>query len=185
MAQTVTNVTAGKPAVAGGLYKAPTGTTLPTDATTALAAAFKALGYSSEDGLTNGVTRETEDIKAWGGDIVLVPQTSYKETFKITLIEALNPDVLSVVHGSTNVSGTLATGITVSKNSKELDEAIYVVDMIMRNNALKRIVIPKGKVTEVAEVTYKDNEVVGYEVTIQAFPDASGNSSYEYIKAAS
>ena len=185
MAQTVTNVTAGKPAVGGAIWKAPIGTTIPTDATTALANAFVCLGYISQDGLTNSVTRETEDIKAWGGDTVLKPQTSYDETFKTTFIEAFNLDVLKTVHGSTNVTGALSTGITVTKNSKELDEAVYVADMIMRGGALKRIVIPKGVVTEVGEVTYKDSEAVGYETTIGALPDASGNSSYEYIKAAS
>ena len=53
MANTVANVSAGKPAVGGAVFVAPTGTTLPTDATTALGSAFKALGYCSDDGLTN------------------------------------------------------------------------------------------------------------------------------------
>ena len=185
MAQTVTNVTAGKPAVGGAVWRAPVGTSLPTDVSTSLNSAFKCLGYLSQDGLTNGVTRESEDIKAWGGDTVLKPQTSFDETWKGTFIEAFNTDVLKMVHGNTNVTGDLTNGIAVTKNSKELEEASYVADMIMRGGVLKRVVIPKGVVTEVGEVTYKDSEAVGYETTIGALPDASGNSSYEYIKTAS
>lgn len=185
MSQTVTNVTAGKPAVGGAVWRAPVGTSLPTDVSTSLNSAFKCLGYLSQDGLTNGVTRESEDIKAWGGDTVLKPQTSFDETWKGTFIEAFNTDVLKMVHGNTNVTGDLTNGIAVTKNSKELEEASYVADMIMRGGVLKRVVIPKGVVTEVGEVTYKDSEAVGYETTIGALPDASGNSSYEYIKAAS
>ena len=41
---TSANVSVGKPKIAGAVYVAPLGTTLPTDAVTALATAFKGLG---------------------------------------------------------------------------------------------------------------------------------------------
>ena len=44
---TVSNVSVGKPAVGGAIYRAAKGTTLPTDATTALGSSFKQLGYVS------------------------------------------------------------------------------------------------------------------------------------------
>jgi len=180
----VANVTAGKPSVAGAIYRAPLGTTLPTDTTTTLDAAFKELGYASEDGLTNTNSPETENIKAWGGQIVLTVQNSKDDTFKFTLIEALKADVLEAVYGSDNVSGTLANGISVTVNGDEAEEASWVVDMIMRDNTMKRIVIPDAKVTEVGDIVYADNSAVGYELTITAMPDTSGNNHYEYIKAA-
>ena len=50
MANTASNVSAGKPAIAGAIHFAPKGTTLPTDTTTALAAAFEALAmYQMQD----------------------------------------------------------------------------------------------------------------------------------------
>lgn len=181
---TVTNVTAGKPKVTGAVYRAPLGSTIPTDASTALASAFVCLGYCSDAGLVNSNTRENQEIKAWGGDTVLNIQTSKKDSFKLTLIEALNVDVLKAVFGDGNVSGTLATGITVNVNAEELTDSIWVIDMVMRNNALKRIVIPVGKITEMGDTTYSDSAAVGYDVTIGATPDSSGNTHYEYIKAA-
>lgn len=182
---TAANVTAAKPGVGGAISRAPLNTTLPTDATTALAAAFASLGYISEDGLT--VTNEltVEDTTAWGGDIVLSNQTGKANRFKAMLIEAKNVDVLKAVHGDANVSGALSTGITVNVNSAEQAAASWVVDMVLRDGALKRIVIPNGKITAIEDVTYSDSAAVGYDITITAMPDSSGNTSYEYIKAAS
>lgn len=175
------NVTAAKPKVGGGIYSAPLGTALPTDATTTLNTAFKNLGYVSEDGVTNSDERSTDDIKAWGGDTVNTVQTEKKDTFKYTLIEALNIDVLKEVYGDSNVSGTLATGITIKSNSKELEAHSIVIETVLTDNALKRIVLPNAKVTEVGEITYGDSDNVGYETTVTCYPDSDGNTHYEYI----
>ena len=178
---TVTNVSVGKPKIGGAIYVGPTTATLPTDATTALDAAFACLGYCSEDGLTNDNSPESDTIKAWGGDTVLVLQTSKKDTFGFTLIEVLNADVLKFIYGDANVTGTLAAGITVTANSKEAQERAIVIDMVLREGAVKRIVIPRGKVSEVGTITYADEDAIGYETTVTCTPDASENTHYEYI----
>ena len=182
MANTAGNVSAGKPALNGAVYRAASGTTLPTDATTALSADFKCLGYCGEDGLVNSNSPSTTDIKAWGGDTVLTIQEEKTDTFQVTLLEVLNADVLKAVYGSTNVSGTLSTGVTITANAKEAEEGVWAVDMLLNSSTVKRIVIPKGKITEIGDITYSDSDPIGYEVTITALPDTSGNTHYEYIK---
>lgn len=184
MANTVTNVSAGKPKVSGAIYRAPLSSdpVLPTDATTALGTMFKALGYVSDDGLTNTNSPDSETIKAWGGDTVLTIQTEKPDEFQLTLIEVLNTDVLAAVYGSSNVTGTIKSGITVRANADEPEEAVWVIDMVMRGGVLKRIVIPDGKVTEIGDIEYTDEDAVGYELTIQAMPDTSGQTHYEYIQ---
>ena len=179
------NVTTGKPKVGGAVFRAPKGSTIPTDASTALSENFTSLGYCSEDGLKNSGSISTDTVKAWGGDIVDTLQTEKSDTFTVKLIEGLNPAVLSTVHGENNVTGDLTKGIIVKANSQEHKEYIWAVDMIMKNGVLKRIVIPAGIVTAVEEVTYNDSSVVGYGITITALPDESGNTHYEYIVAPS
>lgn len=176
--------TVAKPVAAGAISSGTTKITLPTGATTNLAAGFVKLGYVSEDGLTNGIDTDVENIKAWGGDTILTVRTSRTETFKFTLVQALDIDVLKEVYGQDNVSGDLATGITVKHNNTELPRRAFVIDMLMTGNAVKRIVVPAGQVTEVGDVTYVDGTAVGYETTVTCFPDSQGNTVYEYIKKA-
>lgn len=185
----MSNVSVGKPAVAGAIYCAAAGSTLPTDASSALDAAFECLGYVSEDGLVNNNSMSVENVKAWGGDIVLTPTTEKPDTFQFTLIEALNDEVLKAVYGSSNVSGALATGLTVRANNNEVPACAWVVDMLLDGGSvLKRIVIESGQVTEIGEITYKDDTAIGYQLTVTAFPGSTnfgGDTHKEYLKNAS
>lgn len=178
---TAANVSAGKPKVTGAIWTAPLGTNLPEDTSEALDG-FACLGYCSDDGLTNSTNLESETIKAWGGDTVLTVQTSKEDTYGFKLIEVLNVDVLKFVYGDDNVSGSLSSGIVLKANNQELPERIIVIDMIMRDNTAKRVVIPSCKITEIGDIVYSDSEAVGYEVTVACTPDSDGNTHYEYIR---
>ena len=188
MANTVDNVTFGKPKVSGSIYRGLLGEslTIPTDATTSLDTDFKCLGYVSEDGVKHNMGNNNDGIKAWGGDTVLITDDTRTDTFQFTLLEVMNEDVLKAVFVDGNVSVTAATAsapksIVIQSNATEQPDCCWVIEMVMRGDNPRRIVIPKGKITEIGEITYKDDEGVGYDITISASADSSGNTHYEYM----
>ena len=178
---TASNVTVGKPRVAGGIYRAPLGTTLPTDATTNLGSAFEEMGYVSEDGVTNSLSPDVNIVKAWGGDVVYATDNGKTDTFAMTLIETLKAAVLKAVYGSDNVTGTdAATGLATTVNNDPAEEAVWVIDMIQRGGILKRIVIPDGIITDIGDINYTDDDPSGFPITITCLADANGALHYEY-----
>lgn len=180
-----TNVSTGKPAKAGAIFYAPYGTALPTDTDASLNGAFVALGYVSEDGLSNDNSPEGDRLKAWGGETVLSFQTDRPDSYKLTLIESLNTNVLKAIYGDDNVTIDGSGNITVKATADELEGASWVVDMLMRGGRKKRVVIPNGTITALDTISYKDDQAVGYGITITDVPDSTGTYHYEYIKGAS
>lgn len=177
----VTKVTAVKPKVAGAVFVAPLKTALPEDAKSELDAAFKNLGFISEDGIKNENTASSEDIKAWGGAIVNSVQKEKTDKFKMTFIEALNIDVLKFIYGKSNVEGSLETGLKIKVGLEEAEEQVMVIDTVLKGGYLKRVVIPMCKLTEMGEIPYSASDTLGYESTVSAFPDTEGFTHYEYI----
>lgn len=178
------NVSFGKPKATGAVFVAPAGTPLPTNATASLNAAFKGLGYVSEDGLVNSVETDTESVHAWGGDLVLQGQTTFMETFMVNLIET-NPDALAVYYGEDNVTVD-GDNITVTQNSAQLPNVSVVFELVLTGGRIKRIVVPNAQIVDRSgEITYVDGEPIAYPALFQAYPDEDGNSHTEYIAVVS
>lgn len=179
-----TKVTTGVRRTLGGVFCASAGTTLPTDASTALATAFKDQGYISEDGVTKSYSNDIQEIKEWGGATVLVVRTEKTITFALKEIETLNEDAIKTVYGAENVEGTIASGLTITETDDQPEEMVWVIDMVASDGTLERVVIPRGVITDRGDEVYKRDEAVGYDITITALPDTTGNKVYTHIKEA-
>jgi hypothetical protein len=181
MANNAGKVFVGKPLVSGGIFAAPVGSTLPTDATVALDPAFLAVGYVTDAGLTKTIKRDTATIYAWGGDIIAVPQKTFTETFKFAMAEYLNEVPASVIFGDSNVTASTATGTDTLEISVTAEDAVHhawVFEM-KQGNGRVRIVVPDAVVSDTGDVVFKDDDVAAQEVTITAFTDGTA-FSYEY-----
>jgi len=182
----MSKATAAKPAasdIGGGIAFAATTATAPTSATAALGTGFTNVGYVSQDGVRRNISLESNVIKAWGGATAYATAGRKTETFRFKVIEAYGVDFQGMVMG--NASGTLATGITVQSTDAPQAAHMWVVTMLEVDGVTHRIVIPEGVITAIGEIQYVDTDVTGYEVTITAIADSSGNTAYDYYQAAS
>lgn len=184
MANTAANVVAGVPLATGGILIGDLTAAEPSTAVSALTG-FTAAGYIGEDGVTETNERSTDRIRAWGGDTVKVVQTEHNVTYQFTFLETLNVNVLEAVYGEDNVTTTAATVSTgtlheVQVNSSTLPHKSYVFE-VKDGDAKIRIYVPDGQITEVGDITYSDSEVIGYQVTVEAFADELGNKAYKFL----
>lgn len=178
------NVSEAKPKITGAVFKTTASVTPPTTAGAELGEAFKCCGYISEDGITFSKSEASEAIKAWGGVTVKHLDGDFEDGFKLKYIEALNEEVLKEYNGERAVTGTLGTGITINVAPNMQEEKMIVIDMILnKGKVLKRIVVPRCKVTKTSDVTYVDNKTIEYEVEYSCevgYDDGSYHK--EYIK---
>ncbi|MGW4718878.1 phage tail tube protein [Nocardia sp. NPDC004260] len=178
-------VAAPRPGGVGVFSRAALGTTLPTDASTALetvaAGLYKDHGFLGEEGLVITETRDTTDHKAFGGDTVATTQDNYDWSVKVVLLEDGNLEVLKTTFGDDNVSNVGGV-ITVKHNKARLPRSVFVLDTIGDNGRLKRQVIPVGQVTTVGDITLVHTDLVKYELTVKAYPNGDGDNVLEYIE---
>ena len=180
----VNEIVAPSPKVTGGVRVAPLGTTLPTDAVTALDAKFISLGRVSDEGVDKTESRPKSDRFDWGGSLIATLQESFMLTLKFKLLQLVNADVQKAVHGADNVTVTAASTthgsqIAASINAKLLDQGVFVIDAYyMKMNG--RLVLPIARPVEVGQLKWVHKDLASYELTVQAFPDAHNNLGYEY-----
>lgn len=178
----VAEIIAPSPKVAGGLWRAPLGTALPTDTTTSLNGAFASLGYVDDDGVTRSEDKPNTPQFAWGGAKVASLQQHYNLTFKFKLMQILDPDVLKAVHGDSNVSvlaATVSSGTitTVKLNPLLTTNAEWVIESFYQLTT-QRVVVPIARVTQLADTQWTHKALAVYNATLECFPDAQGNFAY-------
>jgi hypothetical protein len=181
---TVLQVAAPSPNVSGGLWRAPLGTTLPTDSTTSLDAAYVPLGYVDDDGVTRKEDRPNTKQYAWGGSLVASLQEHYAVTFTFKLYQVIDPDVLKAVHSDSNVTVTAATSTVgtltaVTMNPKLNVNSAWVIEGFYQTSTM-RLAIPIARITQVGDMKITHKTLAVYDVTLESFPDSNGNFVYQY-----
>lgn len=166
-------------ALTGTVQYAVIATAIPDDAYEALNAAFKDVGYITEDGVTESHGTETNDIRAWqNGAVVRRVRTSHVVTYQFTMLET-NDNALGLFYDSYSTAGATKGRATIT--GVEHDEQRFVIDVVDGTDNI-RIVIPNGQITELGDVVYNSGDAVARPVTITAYPESGGTvKAYIYF----
>lgn len=151
--------------VTGKVYLAPVGTTLPTDVTTTLNAAFVEVGHISEDALTESLEISTEILRSWQRPVgIRTLTTEVNWTFQFQMMET-SPLNLELFYGGaeSTVAGAVAT---TAIKAWPVGVAKACVIEIEDGDVITRFALPKVEVGERGEVNHVNTEGTMYDVTL-------------------
>lgn len=175
-----TKVGVGSGKVTGAIFVAPNTEALPTDATTALSANYKCIGYTSYDGVTVSESSSSNVIRAWEGLVpVYTTISDYTEQVQITPIQ-IDSDAYKLVWGDSNVTDDGLGNITISHTSAVPASKSCVIEMVERSNIVHRLCATIQPASR-DSVTYNGRDVSGRRTTFNCLADSSGVTMHEYI----
>ena len=154
----------------GSVSSAPLGTTLPTNVSTALHAAFIDHGYVSEDGVTFRDDKEIEGIPAWQSFYDIRKVVSAKTSGIEYVLRQYSPENVQMAYGGgeIDVSGGVATYTPPVPG--EIDDRSLVVEWIDGDSTF-RLVMPKGIVTGEVESVLNRTAATDLPIAFEATPE--------------
>lgn len=173
-------VTIGSAKSTGAIWVAPKGTSLPTDASTALSASWSLLGFTSDAGVNISESTSSDKISAWEGrTVVYNVQTEYTENISFTPIQC-NADVAKLIWGDDWVEVDGETGaIHVKHHGGELEPVEIVIETSPCIGIVKRFA-GEAQLTERGEQTMNGTQVDGRQLTFSMMADTNGVTLNEY-----
>jgi hypothetical protein len=153
------------------VYYAPVGTTLPTDTTTALNAAFKPIGILSTDGLTKTRGKDVKSLFGWGVGKVRNTKKNFEKGFQFVAMEDNDANFVLSNPGSTSAT---ATGVTTRTVKREVTKVYAWVIQLTDGTITKRLVVPRGEAQADGEKKLSDDDSENTQYTVDALAAADG-----------
>jgi hypothetical protein len=162
---------------------AATGSTAPTDATTALAAAWKNMGGQTEAGVTIKQATTTSEKKFYGSPAVqrtLITDQKFTVSAVFGEVNARTMEVFfrKALNSITPAVTTGAFSVTAGTYVRQL--YALVVDMVDGTNHI-RYYMPSVEVVNQGDIKIANSETLEFSVEMSAYPDTSGNAIYTYF----
>jgi len=168
----------------GAVAVAPTNTTAPTDAVTALPNTWTTGGYIDENGISLNISRSVNPIKDWSQATVRNALTDFDATITLSFMQ-VDEFACTEMLGSTNVTKTAATStkgeLLKLSIGAELPPIKSWCFSMKDGDRRVRIYVPKGQITEISgDVTFVPNAVNVWGCTLACYDDGTGHSLYVF-----
>lgn len=114
----------------GHIYLADEGSTLPTDLSAVDDNVYREVGYTTEDGVTFNVTRETQELHAWQtNEPVRILETNRTQTVAFVL-EQFSPENIELALGGGEIDKGATFGTYTFPEPGESLSHVLVVDAV-------------------------------------------------------
>ncbi len=172
----------------GGGFVAATGATAPDSPLTQPVSPWEPLGAISDDGLVYGFDEDSQEFTPWGLTSPFRTQiTKSVRTFKVTLWETARVAVQSVMYRipSGDLSPDEVSGLTsFAETASPIPDRRSWWFVVLDGDNARGFYVPQGEISDRSDVTFKQDEMSGYEITVTAYPDDAGNTVYHTDKVA-
>lgn len=169
----------------GGGWVAAVGTPAPTSPLEQPVAPWEPLGAISDDGLVYGFDEDSQQFTPWGlTSPFRTTITQSIRTFQLTLWETARVAVQSVMYrlpASELQPGDEEITHFAETASPTPDRRAWWF-LVMDGDTARGFYVPQGEVSDRSDVTFKQDEMSGYQITVTAYPDDAGNTVYHADK---
>ena len=158
------------------LLVAPVGSTAPTTVSDSWDVAWVDLGLIGEDGIELTNESDTTTHYAFGGQKVRTSKSKFEKQFKFVCLED-GPTMF----GLKNPGSTAATaaGVTTRTIKSPIpDPRAFGIELV-DGDVKRRLIVPKGEMTDIGAIQLKDDEMDGAEMTVDCYMGAGNIWYYE------
>lgn len=173
------NAEAARVGVTGRIDIAALEAALPTDMSalpTTGADAFTNLGYISDDGVTESRDEDNQEFVPWQENAAIRYEiTKSIVTLQFTLWQSTlaTAGFFFGVKASDMYKAADGTVFFDEKGKPDMGRHVVVLTVVDKSYA-RRLALPAAQVTERGDITYKSDEMIGYDITLTGFPGPDG-----------
>lgn len=169
----------------GGGWVSPVGTPALASPTDQPMAPWTPLGAISDDGLTYGFDEDSQEFTPWGLTSPFRTQiTKSVRTFGLTVWETGRVAVQSLQYRLDEADlEPDEDGITkFAETASPVPDRRAFWFLVVDGESFKGFYVPQGEINDRSDVSFKQDEISGYEWTITTYPDEAGNTVYHVDK---
>ena len=162
--------------VTGALRVGPKGTVFPVDMG-AWTAPFVDLGYISDEGISENREADSTPFTPWQTNAPVRVETTSETISWETTLWTTSFDTVSVYFKvraedmETSADGEVVSFVDGDKKTR--DQRAWGIDVVDGVYA-RRVSIPNGEVTERGGLVYRKDQLIGYPITLTAYPGPEG-----------